>query len=125
MPRDDISLEELDNIYIERFIMIILEKKYILIESDKFVCLLENLNNNPNPNFSAESYFLNNSVILNINSDLNTDNFTIFEDNQPGNRNDSYHFFFTNYPKDLNKDLMYLSEIYVKSNYYFSLICFF
>lgn len=114
MPRDDISFEDLDKTYSERFIVIFLANKYILMESDKFVFLVDNLNKN---NFNAKDYFLNNSLIIETNNNLNTDNFIIFDDNQSENNNDSYHFFFINYPENMNKDLMYLSEIYRKSNY--------
>jgi len=105
----------LDKIYSEKFIIIFLEKKYIFIESDKLIFLLENLNNS-NSNFNANSYFINNSFIIEIDSDLNTNNFIIFEDNQPENKNDFYHFFLINYPKNIDKDITYLSEIYRKSN---------
>ncbi len=114
--REDISLEDLDNICSERFLIIFLEKKYILIDSDNFICLLDNLNKG-NSNFNANHYFHNNSVTLDIDSDMNTDNFIIFDDNQHGNSNNFYHFFYINYPKNLNKDLMYLSEINSKSNF--------
>lgn len=112
VPRDDISLEELDKIYSERLIMIFLADKYILIDSDKFVLLLDSLNKGK---FNASDYFLNNTLILDKNKNLNTDNFVIFDDNQPENNNDSYHFFYINYAENMNKDLMYLSEIYSKS----------
>lgn len=116
LPRDDISLEEKDKLYNERFIIIFLEKRIIIFDSDKFVCLLENLLKN-NPKFNGNSYFKKNSLFINVNSEFNTNNFIIFEDNQSENNNDFYHFFFINYPGNLNKEINYISEIYDKSKF--------
>jgi hypothetical protein len=116
-PIEHVSLEEYENLYKEKFLIVFLEKKYIIIECEKLFFLLEKLSSNPT-DFDSNKYFLNNSLIIEINNDLNTDDFIILENNQSNcSRDEMYHFLFLNYPNNYDQYRMYLSEIYNKSNY--------
>jgi len=114
----DLSLEEMESKYQERFLIIFLEQKFIILESENFIYLLENINSNSNI-FNPKSYFLSKGLIIDILDDFKTDNFIIFENNQIKNQDDYYHFFYLDKNANFDKNKMYLTEMYSKSNLVF------
>lgn len=118
--REDLTLEEIEFKYKEKFIIIFLEKKLIILESEKLIYLLENTNKSPNI-FNPNSYFLSKGLIIDTLDDIKTDNFIIFENNQINYGDDYYHFFYLNQNANFDKNKMYLTEMYSKSNLIFLL----
>lgn len=107
--------EEVDKKNKEKFIVIYLEKEIIIFEVEKFTTLLEKINSN-NDLTNVLEFIKNNSLVIERNAALNTDNFIILENNSGSYQDESYHFFFLNHPKNIDSKLLYLRESYSKSN---------